>query len=168
MPTSKPSQRPKSMCFQFLYKPYLQRTSSAWSVLRGVTTTRGPGTGLAGASSMTQFPTEAASMETSAGICKVATQILGPVEEELLSIGGKQTISTFRGGHDGGSFLSSSGNVSFTVSQEVTCFTASKTQMLWSFLWCSWMVILKGLLCRGCREKGLGCWLDWWTSRNDG
>jgi len=69
---------------------------------------------------MTGSSTEAASMETSAGIPKVAAGVLGPVEAEMFSIGGKQGISTLGQGSNGGSFLSSSGDFNFAVGWEVT------------------------------------------------
>jgi hypothetical protein len=44
---------------------------------------------------MTGFSTEGASVKASAGVPEVATGVSGPVEAEMFSIGGKQSISTF-------------------------------------------------------------------------
>jgi hypothetical protein len=117
---------------------------------------------------MTWFSTKAASMETSAGICEMGAQVSGPVEAELFSIGGKQSISAFGWGQNGSGLLSSSGDVSFTVGWEVACSTTLKTQVFGSFLWGRQVVILKGPLWWGYGEKGLGQRLYWGPSRNDG
>ena len=41
---------------------------------------------------MTGFSTEGASVKTSAGVPEVATGVVGPVEAEMFSIGGKQVF----------------------------------------------------------------------------